>query len=325
MEVNKQYVLIGGFAGSGSSALFDLLKEVESCYTLESELRFIVDPDGVMSLENALVNDWTPYSADKAIKRYKSLIYALNKKYRSPYCGLDHSKIFGKSLVETSEEYIKELTADRFRGVWFGIHNLSFRIAFKLHLMFKLNINKFYKDIFLSYPQSDFYGITKKYLNKLFYPLTSNVEKNIILDEPFASLNPSKVLNYFDSAKIICINRDPRDIFVNAKKYDYKFIPQEADKFVLWYKFMMDRVEKNSKNHCDDILNLSFEDLVLSYEDSKKKIFKFLDINEKDHAQKNTFLDPNVSKRNIGVWKTFNNPEAVELIQSELAQYCVEL
>ena len=67
-------VIIGGFGMSGSSAVIDIINEVETCQVVDTELRLLVDPDGILSLENALVHSWTPYQSDLAIKRFKRLI-----------------------------------------------------------------------------------------------------------------------------------------------------------------------------------------------------------------------------------------------------------
>ena len=75
-------IFIAGYGGSGSSAVFDLLKEVEGISAIDAELRFISDPDGIVSLYRASNADWSPYNYDLSIKRYIQLInYIIYRTY----------------------------------------------------------------------------------------------------------------------------------------------------------------------------------------------------------------------------------------------------
>ncbi len=66
-------VIVAGLGASGSSAVVDLLQEVDTYYVMPNEFRIFSDPDGLMSLESALVDNWTIYQSDMAIKRFRQL------------------------------------------------------------------------------------------------------------------------------------------------------------------------------------------------------------------------------------------------------------
>ena len=74
-------VYVGGYAGSGSGAVVDFFKECSACKTLDFEQRFIVDPDGLMSLCLTLNSSPTPYEVDLAVRRFLNLIDNLCIKY----------------------------------------------------------------------------------------------------------------------------------------------------------------------------------------------------------------------------------------------------
>lgn len=63
---------------SGSSAAVSLLNEAIRCGVISTELRSLVDLDGILSQENALVRSWSPYHSDLVIKRFNRLIHKPN-------------------------------------------------------------------------------------------------------------------------------------------------------------------------------------------------------------------------------------------------------
>ncbi len=78
-------VIVGGFANSGKGALVYCLSEIENTSYIDNEPRFITDPDGIMSLESALVDNWNIFQADIAIKRFEKITGLLSNKYKYPY------------------------------------------------------------------------------------------------------------------------------------------------------------------------------------------------------------------------------------------------
>ena len=48
-----QPIFVGGTGRSGTTILSKLLNQVDSVYTIPQEIRFITDPDGILSLKHA--------------------------------------------------------------------------------------------------------------------------------------------------------------------------------------------------------------------------------------------------------------------------------
>lgn len=325
MDLVNKYILIGGFAGSGSSAIVDLFKEFDNCKLLDFELRFITDFDGITNLENNLVRCWTPYNADIAIKRYIKFIERLSSKYKSPYCGIDHTKYFGKAFYNISKMYINSLIDNKYKGRWVGINNLIYIIFSKINSILKTDFFTLKKNINISYPGNKFYEKTAYYLNQLFNSL--NISDNIeyfIIDEPFTSLNPAIVRSYFTNAKNIIIKRDPRDIFVNAQYYKYVFIPYNVDSFIDWYKALFSYSAKNEDIKDRNVLYMNFEDIVLNYDNSLGKILDFFELNSTSHIFKRKYFNPDISKKNIGLWKNYSNKTEIDKIWKQLKKYCIQ-
>ena len=123
------------------------------------------------------------------------------------------------------------------------------------------------------------------------------------------------------STKMIVIDRDPRDLFVNAIKYRFFIVPREVDKFIEWYGYLMDKTEQEEINK-EKVLRINFEELVFDYENSINNIISFLNIDKSRHANKKKYFNPAVSKKNIGLWKKHENQEDIKKIFKNLNKSC---
>jgi len=188
--------------------------------------------------------------------------------------------------------------------------------------VFGKDLLRFHKPIHVAFLQGErFLSITRTYLDQLISSCIDDTVKNIIIDEGFASLNPYGILNYFDSAKMIIVHRDPRDTYVGAMNSKFEFVPRDGDCFIKWYEYMQ---IQSGRMTCDDnrIMRIQFEDLVLGYEKTLKKIISFLVIDDLNHTCKRVYFNPDVSIRNIGLWKMHENQGEIERIYNSLAKYC---
>lgn len=285
-ETKYKIVIVSGFGGSGSSAVIDLLSEIDIFKKLKTELRLLIDPDGIMNLENNLVNNWSPYQSDTAIKKFKRLINILGGVYRFPYHGVNHTKNLNKEFINLSNEYINKLLSFSYNGMWYGLNSPIWFMCRILKYKVGINLFNYYKPIYISFKKDQFVAITKNYLKKLFKSNIDNKKvKYIILDEGYASLNPSRILKYFDCPKMIIVHRDPRDTFVGALKNEFHFIPHEIDAFINWYKCLQEQTYLYL-NVDNKVLRIEFEDLVLKYEDTVKNILQFLCVKNFKHINK---------------------------------------
>lgn len=321
MKKKHQVVIIGGFGGSGSSAVVDLLSEFNIFKYFNTEFRLLVDPDGIMNLENNLVNNWSPYQSDMAIRRFKRLIKALSGIYKFPYLGVNHTKNLNKEFLSISNKYISKLISFSYNGMWYGLNNPIWFMCKILKHKLGLNFIDYYKPIYISFKKDQFIEITKNYLEQLFKINVDKKKRYIILDEGYASLNPDRVLKYFDSAKMIIVHRDPRDTFVGALKNGFHFIPHEIRAFINWYECLQQQTRSCTEEN-DKILRLNFEDLVLKHDESLKTILKFLNARNCKQLQKKRYFNPNISIKNIGIWKEHNNQYEIDLIYNNLKEYC---
>ena len=133
----------------------------------------------------------------------------------------------------------------------------------------------------MSFPQEKFLMITRKYLDHIIEHSIEPEKDFYVIMEPYASLNTSRVLSYFNSAKIIIVHRDPRDAYINLKRVITDYFPvKEVDHFI---KGFLNLQLKFEQQKIDDgkVLVINFEDLILDYDGTADKILEFLMIDKK--------------------------------------------
>lgn len=320
----KTAILIGGFVMSGKTAMRDFLAEVAPTHSpipIE-EFFLLTNPDGLLTLESELTNNWDPFHCDIAIKRFKKLIDDLSNKYRSPYFYKSHLNLTDR-FYEISQEFINDLVDFEHRGIWYGINNPLQKFGNKLNRTFKTRIFKFYqKPMYLSFPYQKFDEIARKYMDSLLEAITLKEKDYYVIMEPYISLNVDKVLNFFSSAKAIVVHRDPRDAFINLRKVQTDYFPvADVNHFIKAFESLQVKYETQSRNN-PNVLVINFEDFVLQYEKTIEQILDFLNIDKKLHVNKKQFFDPSQSVKNLRTFERYQNKEEIELIEKKLRKYC---
>ena len=73
------------------------------------------------------------------------------------------------------------------------------------------------------------------------------------------------------------------------------------------------------------MLRIRFEDLVLKYDHTLKKIYDFLGENKETHVNKKRHFDPLLSSKNIGLWKNYPHKNEIDKIYFGLKDYCCNI
>lgn len=63
------------------------------------------------------------------------------------------------------------------------------------------------------------------------------------------------------------------------------------------------------------VIFLRFEDLIVDYENSKKSIENFLELKSSNHVYRNKYLLPEVSMKNVGIYKSYLKKDEVEVFE----------
>lgn len=327
------YFLVAGYGWSGSSAVVDLLKEYVNTFEADIEFRLIKDPYGIDNLYNNIFFKGDPLNYDTAIRDF---IWYARKLYHTPKklsfeAGLGYEQFFGKEFILTTDNYINSITDYKYTSTWwmFDFKKTKYEIL-KRKIKNKILRDKVNNDkmFLITISEEEFIQKTKTYINNLFYSYAEKYNvRHIVLDQAVAIVNCIQEMRYIDECKLIIVDRDPRDIYadlLNGKNllgYDLSET-RDANKYVKWHHAWR---RKNSQFINDPrILFLNFEDLVISYKSTVEKIEDFLGLKSEQHVKKKVFFNPDLSKKNIGIWKDILSEAELNILDNELKEYYVQ-
>lgn len=319
-----------GFGSSGSSAVTDYLKEFSSTSVLddvEFTLPFI--PDGIRDLDFHLNESIAKYySSDVAITRFRMCI---------DYLAVELNNYTDSKFKRLSYHYIESISQYKRKGFgssdyliyngwfhrYFGLSIMKARIIPLLEKLLKRDVTVWpMREMVFSIKPEGFYIKTQEYFKKVLVAMGADFRKPVVLNQPFPGNDPAAYFKYFDGAKAIVVDRDPRDTYAFAKMFlrnAGRYIPTDSvEQFVLYYKNMRDDMpyKKNNK----DVLVLNFEDLVYNYEATCLKIDEFCGINKKDRNKK--LFVPEHSINNTQVFRRYPElSEDIKYIEHELKDY----
>ena len=329
-EKEIKFITCASYYGTGSSAVTDLLNECDNVHnTGDYEFRFIQDPDGIRDLEYNLVENNHRHNSGYALRRYRENVKFLNgSKLIKKYNGF-----FGDQWMELSKKYIDDLTDVAYKGTWHQELRDRGRVAYFIerfvnkimHSVFRLNRDKQIQ-IFLrnnielaSFPKDRFYDVTKEYIENLFRSINRDDKEFIMADQLVPASNTSQYLKYFNNIKVICVDRDPRDLFILEKEiWHGTLIPRDVESFCKWY-----RVTRAHKRYeVDDpekIMRINFENLIFDYDTFSNRILDFCGIDASHHVAPKTLLDPAVSVKNTRLYERYDKySKDVLFIEKEL-------
>ena len=315
------------YYGSGSSAITDLLSEYKAIKTLDSnfECRIAYDIFGLSDLEYYLVQNNHRHNSSTAINNFLRLcdIYGLDKKIR-----LENYLSYFPNFKECITKYIQELSPIGYKG---GAHSDIYMkdnysiILLKIKEFIYHKFNKFSVtiddstwatkgitpyvrelkkiDYHITYPIDIFIEATQRFTENLFSSVDMGANEFLMIDQLVPASNTMRFLRYFKDLKVVCVDRDPRDIYYNEKKFWRGGIaPSDPKLFVEWYKSTRQhRLFENDDEQ--KIMRIEFEDLIIDYDNMCSKLEKFLGLTHEMHINPKSKLNPDISIKNIKKWE----------------------
>lgn len=335
-KIDYQSVIYTGYTYSGGIIAGEILKEIDGFhFPAKMEFRLLKERYGLIDLYNAVLNSKDPQIADLAIKDFYWLAknFATKDSFFSK-SGFGLQRKTKGNFLKFTDEFIQELITHKYPIKW---HFLDYKKNYFKYISTKI-IQRIFKienvgneEAYLSTLEEDqFILLSQKYIFSIMQslsPLSKNDFKNqIILFSK--SINPFsireieiglKLLN----GKMIIIDRDPRDIFIELirsgknRYIDYSDEKTAAYSFLAYYKYL--RRDKEYLRLNKNILILNFEELIKNYDENLSLIYEFLDINPICHTNKFDKFKPIESIKNIGIWKNNHDfSKSINIIAGEL-------
>lgn len=328
-----KYILVNGYTSTGSSAAIDLLKEYRNVAAPDKEFRIIKDPHGIYDLDKSLNQSTDLLNEDIAAREFLWLVHKYGMiagKFR-PTC-LSYNKDFGNSFEELSKNYIQELMSSEYKGYWWYLNLDKTTLECVCQkILKKLNIFDYRKvskmRLFLK-NEDEFLRITQKYINQIFNSMDFDDSiDTIVLDQAIPATHSGLAQRYFHHYRVINIERDPRAVYIDLiteEKRNGDIVghvgfdiatTHNVDLFIQWFK------KCRNKGPQGDELNINFEDIILNYEATVKKIEEFIAIDCANHIQPLKYLKPEVSRKNVRYWDGYEHQNEIKQIEKALPEY----
>ena len=160
---------------------------------------------------------------------------------------------------------------------------------------------------------------TRKYCDKLCEVLNKQNKEYVVLDQAVSPQNPDRYLKYINDLKIIVVDRDPRDVYINDIIINQdNVLPKDVKEFCYIFKASRKKIDTKSK----DVLFINFEDMIYDYDNTTKKVMDFLGLKEKNHIKPKQIFIPEKSKNNTKLWEKYNEySKEMKFIEKELKEF----
>lgn len=322
-------IFIQGMGLSGASAARDYLAEFRGVYLFPDEFDLVRHSGGLLEGAALLpLND--PFIDDSFIRRAFRLVEycGSTRKWEDPFQGkfLKISYDFLNTFITAKVDYYGRVLSPHEMIQYASTEPFLTEIR-------RLTSEKSYDtDIYMlkNIPLKKYCAAVKKYLKNLFALLPQNTRKVFV--HAFNISSPWDIqASFFDDFKVIFVRRDPRDVYAtminnlrNPKNPDNIYLKPNEDVFFFIEDYKRARAfhEHNKKLMGQKLLCLQFEDCVLNYDKTCKKINSFLNLNPKNHIRKKELFNPANSVKTIGLYKNFEDQQAISEIEKHLAEYC---
>ncbi|MCM1282626.1 MAG: sulfotransferase [Muribaculaceae bacterium] len=325
-----EVISISGLGSTGSGAVEALLQEYDDIQGgMQDEFNLLYLPDGILDLEYHLCQ--APerfFSSDIAINRFIHFLKMVDREPHGYYNRWTNHKFYDISM-----EYVEKIVQLKWTGYW-GMdeyltnnfwRTLKYRLFEKriinpVQIKKKKRIHTFLdRTMYLSIEPDNFIQETKLYLEQLFAEMGYDLKRPIFVNQLFAGNDPCAGMQYFDDAKCIVVDRDPRDLYMfHHKKWCVicHWCPtQNIDEFVSYYRYCRKKIVNDKR-----ILRVQFEDMVYKYDETVKIIESFLGI--KEHSRIKEIFKPEISIRNTQLYVGIDDAKKdIAYIEKMLSDY----
>ncbi len=342
-----KFVDISGFGHSGKGVITDLLKEFKGYHVphYNFEFNLLRMQGGLIDLKAALYDNWSPIRSDAAIRRFRRLIKRIGPSATLSNIGslflsngMNYDNYFSGQFSSLTNAYITSLINFTYEGEWpYPMVEEPGWKQFSQRLLLRARIKKKFDTHVSVVAPEDFIDKTKQYLDALFNSLRQEGINTFVMHNAVEPFHPVSSLDLFSNAKAIIIQRDPRDIYASTVIKEGVYNPSyensanwhmkqsflntnDIDRFIERQKLYYDMVDHKADD--DRVLRMNYENVVLKYDENVKRILDFLGEPDSVHVERKHYFKPELSKKNIGLWKKMTDQTVISRIESALKPYC---
>ncbi len=334
----NKLVITTGYMGSGSSAVTDLVSEMENFHAPHDsfEYVFLHCPNGVFDLEDKLLLGNNANRSDEAIHTFYNTmkqLYQLKTRY---YWVAGYKEMVSADFLKYVDTFLDEIGVIDSIGTWYYQQEPN-----RLRLC-RIFINKVikkctlgtvvpddplkYRCMKLAFPTpGEFYHAADHFIMSVLNDLGYS-KHNIIMDQLLQPHNLYRISNYFkDDTVVFVVERDPRDVFL-LNKYFWKKNPVPYPMDVMEFCKIYRKIRENERA-CGDkrVVRIHFEDLVYKYDEACNILYGHLGIAGGRHIKKRSEFIPEKSIYNTQLFKlNIQYQKEADYIEQYLKEFCYD-
>jgi len=316
---------IGGTGRCGTNISKAVLANHPQVATLPFEYRFIIDPDGLVDFYRSFTAAWSPFLADRRLKRLERLLNGLASEPTSHRLAGELLRRLNRdgrafsprqyhrwNLAAHLPNYrqhvrtlIARLTDFTFPAAWVGTESYALRPRV-CHAGPK--------------PPAELARILGDFIRAVIGDLLAQEGKTFFVeDNTWNILFARELLDFVPSARILHIYRDPRDVV--ASFLHQRWSPHDPAQAAQWYRDIITHwFAVRETLPPDSYFEYSLESLVNDTEQVVRDICRFTGL--PFHP---ALLQTDLSRSNSGRWRRDLSPEEQGVVEHILAAIIEEL
>lgn len=316
---DRQLFIIGT-GRSGTTILREILGHHSKIHVYPHELRFLTDAGGLVDLVNALTRDWNPFNASKAIEDFEDLL--LEYMWKEPLHHMALSLLYQFLLRGAGREYrfidlrkvvplshcqeklaalIDELTMNRVSGYWLGAS--AYEIHPEMYVTRRLD-------------EEELYPILGRFVDELLsYPMRGTAQTVWCDDTPINIMNADRIARMLDSARLLHLYRDPRDVVASYADPAQTWAPDDPELSAVWVReIMMHWLEMRERIPDNQYVEIRYEDLVTDQEKHLRTIVQFAGVEFED-----ALMNIQLTRESVGRYKDDIPPHKLSSVEKHVA------
>lgn len=328
-------IFIGGTGRSGTGILYRALGCHPDVYSLPSEMRFLVDPDGLMRLVDALTKDYSPVQAKEALFRFERLMRRdLTTPQHPPFLSFDFANWLGQEHYwQRLDQFCSDLVAVEYTSTRAPAElNQQGKLAQSIGLVKRIvpglkeeipHRTTFnwprtdVKEVKYFRNRSELVTLAAAFVDDLFLHVAHEAGKQTWCEKtPQNIYHPHFLWELFPDSVFIHIKRDPRGVVFSI--INQLWGPDDVGEACLFVKDMYDRwfdIERTIDPRAYRYLELKVEDLGTAPRRTLEEVAAFCGL-------ENRFENlPDITMDKINYWQQMMTQQEIDLVNRSLGAY----
>ena len=343
--MEKAVITTTGFYKTGSTAVFELLKEYDACTTgivgdNEYEHLLLYTPNGLFDLEDKLLLGNSIHRSDEAVSSFYTEMLRLNDNDFAWFG--NYKKITNNQFMPLVERFVESITDIKLKCNWsYDYLYTKFSLKHLLGSIKNVLLNKpvnghFAKQIvyrkknvtrYCYCTPEEFYEKAENFFSDYCKLFNDSPDKLLVLDHCILPGNVGRTQKYLKKLKTIIVDRDPRDVYLYIMK-EFKCgglnsrVPYDVEEFILFWKRLR---EISEIEQSENVLIIKYEDLFYKYDETVKNIEEFCGIESSSHINCYKYFNPNNANKYLATFKDCTEyKKEISYIEKELTEYLYE-